>query len=145
MPLHRGVIGEDGDLAIVGPPQRAGILPLDADGLGPLLGEAGLVGVPERVVIGERLQDTAAQVLEDRAIGPDTGADEGLQGAHRAAAHRLGDVLGIAAFAAVKQPLDEAAGVGLILVAAEHGGEAVEFGFEGPQLWLIHDRSPRVR
>jgi len=42
----------DGDLAIVGPAQGAGVLAFDADGLGPLLGEAGLVGVPDRVVIG---------------------------------------------------------------------------------------------
>jgi hypothetical protein len=81
----------------------------------------------------------------DLAIRPGAGADEGLQGADGAAAHRLGDVLGIAALAAVEQPLDEAAGMGLILVAAEVVEEAIEFRLEGPEFLLVHGTISRAR
>ena len=145
--LGRAVVGEDGDLAVVGPAQGAGVLALDADGLGPLLGEAGLVGVPDGVVVGQHLQHAAAHLVEDLGVGPGAGGEEGLEGADGPAAHGLGDVLGVAPLAAVEQPLDEAAGVGLVLVAAEEGGEAVEeaieLRLEGQQLRLVHDRSPR--
>ena len=61
---------------------------------------------------------------------------------HGAAAHRLGDVLGVAPLAAVEQALEEAAHVSLILLSAEEGSElikeAVEFGLEGQELLLVH-------
>src|SRR5512135_2442599 len=101
-------------------------LPNLYDRLGPLLGKARLVGIPDGVVIGQHPQHGAAHALEDLAIGPDAGADEGLQGADRASAHGLSDVLGIATLTAMEQPLDEAARVRLILVTAEEGGEAVK-------------------
>ena len=59
------------------------------------------------------------------------------------ALQRLGDVLGIAPLAAVEQPLDEAACVRLILIAAKKRREAIEFGFQGQELLLVHERSPR--
>ena len=147
MPLHRSIVGEDGDLAIVGPPERPGVLTLDTDGLGPLLGKAGLVRIPDGIVLGQDREHPATHRLEDRVIGPDPGADEGLQGANGTALQRLGDVLGIAPLAAVEQPLDEAACVRLILIAAkkrrEAVEEAIEFGFQGQELLLVHERSPR--
>jgi hypothetical protein len=83
--------------------------------------------------------------VRPRPVRPGPGGDEGLEAAHGASAHGLGDVLGVASLAAVEQALDEASGVRLVLVAAEEGGEAVEeaieLGLEGQQLRLVHGRS----
>jgi hypothetical protein len=72
-----------------------------------------------------------------------------LQGTHGPAVEGLGDVFGIAAFTLVQQPLDEAACMGLILVAAKQGRvpvqETIQLGLERPQLLPVHERSLQRR
>jgi hypothetical protein len=146
MSLGGAVVGEHGNLVVVGTAQRPGILSLDADRLGSLLGETRLVGVPDSVLVGEDLQNTVAHLAEDVAVRPDPGGDERLERSHWPAKHRLSDVLGIVAFPATKKALDETARVSLIAVRAEERSEtvkeAIEFGLQCQKLLLIHERPP---
>jgi hypothetical protein len=112
--LGRAVVGKHGYLAVVGSTQRAGVLALDADRLGSLLGETRLVGVPNGVIVAEDFDDEAAQLGENLAIRPDAGGDEGLQRSHGPTAHRFRNVLGVSSFTAAEESLNEAACMSLI-------------------------------
>ena len=106
--------------------QGAGVLPLDPDRVVALLGETGLVHVEDRLRIVPGVGQLAAPLRQDVGVLPTGLGDELLESADHPASDRLGDVLDTATFATQQQPLDEQAGVGLILGAAEQGDRAVQ-------------------
>src|SRR5205085_1327329 len=143
MPLDGAIIGENPNLAVVGPPQGAGVLPLDTDRLVPLLGEAGFVRVELAVGVSQLLEYVTAHLGEYAGIVPAAGGDERLEVADVAAGHGLGDVLAVAAFAAIEQPLDKELGVLLVLRASEQRSviaqEAIQLGLQLQQFLLGHE------
>src|SRR5579884_1687761 len=136
------VVHEDTDLAVVGAAQTAGVLPLHTDRLGAFLRDAGFIDVEASLGIAEHFTDMALQRFEHVVVLPGREANELLQRADHAAVDRLGNVLGVAAFAAQEQPLHEAVGMGLGLLLAKQRGialqEGIQFGLEPPEIACVH-------
>ncbi|MGY4388372.1 hypothetical protein ACVWXB_001671 [Streptomyces sp. TE12347] len=70
MPAGGGVDEVDGDLGVLDPARRAGVLALDADRGGALLQVAGLVDHQHGFVIGQVLDHVGAYVVADRVGVP---------------------------------------------------------------------------
>src|SRR5207248_11628382 len=69
-----GVVAVDGDLAVAGLAQSAGVLPLDADGALALLGEAGVVEDEDGVALrGQAHQGADTLVVEVVFVEGDAG------------------------------------------------------------------------
>ena len=126
-----------GHLAVGPLAQRAAVLPLDADGVPPLLGEAGVVDDEQTAGIGEGLGHDAAVAPPDVVLVPGALVDELLQGlvgvgdveveaARQPADHRL-DAL---AFAVGEQSVEIDAAPGGLPGAIEGGAEALGVGVE---------------
>src|SRR4051795_11064456 len=76
--LEAGVAEEDADLAVLDPARGAGVLPLHARRLGPLLHEPGLVEHQHGAGIAEMLHHAGPQVVADRVGVPPHPAEEVL-------------------------------------------------------------------
>lgn len=70
MPTVGGVDEVDGDLGVLDPARRAGVLALDTDRGGALLQVAGLVDHQHGPVVGQVLDHVGAQVIADRVGVP---------------------------------------------------------------------------
>jgi hypothetical protein len=86
------VAEEDADLAVLDAARRAGILPLHADRLRPLLHEPGLVEHQHGAGVAELLDHVGPQVVLDRVGIPAHPAQEVLHPVGRAVARRLGEL-----------------------------------------------------
>jgi len=80
MPVGADIVERDGDLAVGRLAQLAAVLVLDADGVLPLLGEAGIVDDEEPLGAGQGPGHHRAIAMEDLLIVPGTLIDELLQG-----------------------------------------------------------------
>jgi hypothetical protein len=96
--LEAGVAEEDADLAVLDPARGAGVLPLHARRLRPLLHEPGLVEHQHGAGIAEMLHHVGPQVVADRVGVPPPPAEEVLHPVRRAVARRLGEPPAVLAF-----------------------------------------------
>ena len=154
MPLGADVVERDGDLAVGLLAQLAAVLMLDADGVLPLLGEAGIVDDEDPLGAGEGPGHQRAIAMEDPLFVPGALIDELLQGllgiAGREEFGREGDPadhgLDALAVAVLEQAaeIDAAPGaLGLVaeVVAEELGVDpepAEDLGSEFGRMGLVH-------
>jgi hypothetical protein len=131
------VVDRRGDLAIGLLPQGAAILPLDADGMLPLLGEAGVVEDEDPFGAGEGSSQVLAIAPDEHFVVPGALVDELLEGLLgildvqvRWESDTAGEGLDALTFAVLEQPLEiNATPEGLPLmreVVAEYGGIILE-------------------
>src|SRR3954452_5739008 len=124
MSLGADVVDADGDLTVGLLAQGAAILPLDADGMLALLGEAGVVEDEDPLGAGEGLGQVLSIAPGESLVVPGALVDElleGLLGVLGVETRRQGDAcregFDALALAVVEQPLEiDAAPGGLLLV-----------------------------